>query len=279
MTAEDRDPELEELLAFIRDERGFDFTGYKRASLGRRITKRMQETKAASYSEYRHLLETDPAEYALLFDTILINVTSFFRDPLAWEYVREEIAPRLLTQRTDNDSIRVWSTGCSTGEEAYTAAMIFADAMGDEAFVGRVKIYATDVDDSALALGRHATYSQAQLEPVPEPFRDRYFEQVNGSYAFRADLRRSVIFGRHDLVQDPPISRIDLLVSRNTLMYFTKEAQERILANFHFASPDRGYLFLGKSEMMLARTDLFRPVELKRRVFQKAPRERALRFA
>src|SRR3954465_12188666 len=164
MTTEERDPELEELLTFIRDERGFDFTGYKRASLGRRITKRMQETKAASYTEYRPLLEADSAEYALLFDTILINVTSFFRDPLTWDYVREEVAPRILAQRTDNDSIRIWSTGCSTGDEAYTVAMIFADAMGDEAFVSRVKIYATDVDDSALALGRHATYSQGQLQ-------------------------------------------------------------------------------------------------------------------
>src|SRR4051795_10281125 len=135
MTTEEPSPELEELLEFIRDERGFDFTGYKRASLGRRITRRMQEKKAASYSEYRHLLEADPAEYALLFDTILINVTSFFRDPQAWEFVRSEIVPRLLTQRTENDSIRIWSTGCSTGEEAYTAAMIFADAMGDEAFI------------------------------------------------------------------------------------------------------------------------------------------------
>jgi two-component system CheB/CheR fusion protein len=271
MTVEERDQELEELLAFIRDERGFDFTGYKRASLGRRITKRMQETKAASYLEYRRLLETDPAEYGLLFDTVLINVTSFFRDPLAWEFVREEIAPRILTQRTDNDSIRIWSTGCSTGEEAYTVAMIFADAMGDEAFAGRVKIYATDVDDSALALGRHATYSQAQLEPVPEPFRDRYFEAVNGSYAFRADVRRSVIFGRHDLVQDPPISRIDFLVSRNTLMYFDASTQERILSNFHFALQDEGFLFLGKSEVLVARSPLYAAIDLRRRVFIKVP--------
>ncbi len=271
MTTEERDPELEELLAFIRDERGFDFTGYKRASLGRRITRRMHEKRAASYSEYRHLLETDPAEYALLFDTILINVTSFFRDPAAWEYVGEEIAPRILAQRTDNDSIRIWSTGCSTGEEAYTIAMIFAEAMGDEAFVSRVKIYATDVDDSALALGRHAAYSPAQLEPVPASFKDRYFEPVNGSYAFRTDLRRSVIFGRHDLVQDPPISRIDFLVSRNTLMYFDASTQERILSNFHYALQDEGFLFLGKSEVLVARSPLYAAIDLRRRVFIKVP--------
>jgi two-component system CheB/CheR fusion protein len=271
MTTQERDPQLEELLTFIRDERGFDFTGYKRASLGRRIAKRMQDAKAVSYTDYRRMLDEDPAEYSHLFDTILINVTSFFRDPQAWDYVRQEVVPRILTQRADNGSIRIWSTGCSTGEEAYTVAMIFADAMGDEAFVSRVKIYATDVDDGALGLGRQATYSEAQLEPVPESFRSRYFEPMNGSYAFRAELRRAVIFGRHDLVQDAPISRIDFLVSRNTLMYFDAATQERILANFHYALRDEGFLFLGKSEVLVARSPLFAAVDLRRRVFIKVP--------
>jgi two-component system, chemotaxis family, CheB/CheR fusion protein len=271
MTTQERDPELEELLTYIRDERGFDFTGYKRASLSRRIAKRMHDAKAESYEDYRQQLDEDPTEYSLLFDTILINVTSFFRDPQAWDYIRNEIVPQILAQRTDNEPIRIWSTGCSTGEEAYTVAMIFADAMGDEAFVNRVKIYATDVDDAALGLGRHATYSEAQLEPVPESFRSRYFEPITGSYAFRTDLRRAVIFGRHDLVQDAPISRIDLLVSRNTLMYFDAVTQERILANFHFALQEEGFLFLGRSEVLVARSALFAAVDLRRRVFIKVP--------
>jgi two-component system CheB/CheR fusion protein len=271
MTTQERDPELEELLTFIRDSRGFDFTGYKRASLGRRIAKRMQEAKTGSFADYRQLLEQDPTEFALLFDTILINVTSFFRDPQAWDFIRAEIVPRILAARSDMDSIRIWSTGCSTGEEAYTVAMIFADAMGDEAFVNRVKIYATDADDSALALGRHAMYSEAQLEPVPAAFRERYFVPLNGSYAFRPEFRRAVIFGRHDLLQDPAISRIDLLVSRNTLMYFDAAAQEQILANFHFALRDDGFLFLGKSEVLVARSPLYAAVDLRRRVFAKVP--------
>jgi two-component system, chemotaxis family, CheB/CheR fusion protein len=271
LTTQERNPELEDLLSFIRDERGFDFTGYKRPSLGRRIVKRMQEAKIETYSDYRHLLEHDTEEYARLFDTILINVTSFFRDPLAWDYIRQEVVPRILAQRTDNDPIRIWSTGCSTGEEAYTVAMIFADALGDEAFVSRVKIYATDVDDSALSLGRQATYSEAQLETVPEDFRARYFEPVNGAYGFRSELRRSVIFGRHDLVQDAPISRIDFLISRNTLMYFDGATQQAILSSFHFALRDDGYLFLGKSEVLVARSPLFAAVDLRRRVFVKVP--------
>jgi two-component system, chemotaxis family, CheB/CheR fusion protein len=267
----ERDPAFEELLGFIRDERGFDFTGYKRASLSRRISKRMQDAKTETFEDYRKHLDDDPQEFARLFDTILINVTSFFRDPQAWEFVRSDVVPGILAQRKDSDPIRVWSTGCSTGEEAYTIAMIFAEVMGDEEFMSRVKIYATDVDDSALTLGRHATYSEAQVEPVPEELRDRYFEIVNGSFAFRPDVRRSVIFGRHDLVQDPPISRIDFLVSRNTLMYFDVPAQERILSNFHFALRDQGYLFLGKSEVLVARSPLFAAVDLRRRIFAKVP--------
>jgi two-component system CheB/CheR fusion protein len=275
-----RDPELEELLAYIRDERGFDFTGYKRPSLTRRITRRMQDVKVETYSSYRSYLEHDPDEFGRLFDTILINVTSFFRDPVAWEFVRDRVVPRIVESSGPSDPIRVWGTGCSTGEEAYTTAMVFAEVMGEEEFRRRVKIYATDVDTDALGIGRHASYSHKQLEPVPAELREKYFEPVNSSFAFRSDLRRTVIFGRHDLVRDPPISRIDFLVSRNTLMYFDAETQRRVLASFHFALRPEGFLFLGKSEVLVARSPLFSPVELRQRVFAKVatplPRERGV---
>ena len=272
MSTRERDPEFEALLEFLRDERGFDFTGYKRPTLMRRIAKRMQEVGLdGDYAAYREHLARHEDEFARLFDTILINVTSFFRDPAAWEYVAEEIIPRVEEARTPGDPIRAWSTGCSTGEEAYTLAILLAESIGDEEFRQRVKIYATDVDDHALGAGRTATYSPAQLEPVRDDLREKYFEPQNGRYAFRPDLRRSVIFGRHDLVQDPPISRIDLLVSRNTLMYFDTDAQQRILGNFHFALRDDGFLFVGKSEVLVARSPSFAPVDLRRRVFAKVP--------
>jgi two-component system, chemotaxis family, CheB/CheR fusion protein len=267
----ERDPDLEVLLEFLRDERGFDFTGYKRPTLIRRITKRMQDMKIASFADYRAYLDQNPDEFAALFDTILINVTSFFRDPAAWEYIAAEIVPRIVATRDDADPIRIWSTGCATGEEAYTTAILFAEAMGDEAFRRQVKIYATDVDHEALNRGRQAVFTSEQVETVPEELRERYFEASNGNLAFRADLRRSVIFGRHDLVQDPPISRIDLLISRNTLMYFDTDTQRRILSSFHFALRNDGYLFLGKSEVLIARSPLFAAVDLKRRVFAKVP--------
>ncbi|TML72728.1 MAG: PAS domain S-box protein [Actinobacteria bacterium] len=264
--------DLEPLLAYIRSERGFDFTGYKRPSLTRRITKRMQEKGFAGYDEYQAHLAENPDEFVSLFNTILINVTSFFRDELAWDFLREEIVPRLIEARTADEAIRVWSTGCATGEEAYSLAMVFAEALGEDAFRRRVKIYATDVDEHALAQGRRATYGEKAVSVVPEALRKRYFDRADGGFGFAQSLRRAVIFGRHDLVQDPPISRIDLLVSRNTLMYFDARTQEQILTNFHFALRDDGFLFLGKSEALAARTSLFAPIDLKRRVFEKVPK-------
>jgi two-component system CheB/CheR fusion protein len=145
--------------------------------------------------------------------------------------------------------------------------MLLADEIGDDEFRRRVKIYATDVDEEALNVGRHGRYGAELVEPIPGALRDRYLEHVNHSYIFRADLRRAVIFGRHDLLQDPPISRVDLLLARNTLMYFTADVQDQVLSKFHFSLNEDGYLFLGKSEVLVTRSNLFVPVDLKRRVF------------
>jgi len=266
------DAELDDLLAYIKAQRGFDFSGYKRPSLSRRIQKRLQARRVTTFGEYRELLKRDPDEFVELFNTILINVTSFFRDEFAWDYLRETVVPQLVAQRSDGGPLRLWSTGGATGEEAYSLAILFAEALGEEEFKRRVKIYATDVDDDALNFGRHGAFSAEQVKPVREDLREKYFLRENDSFVFRADLRRAIIFGRHDLVQDPPISRIDLLVSRNTLMYFKPDTQADVLANFHFALRDDGFLFLGKSEALATKTDLFKPFDLKRRVFTRVPR-------
>jgi two-component system CheB/CheR fusion protein len=262
---------LDALLDYIKSERGFDFTGYKKTSLARRIEKRLQARHVESFDEYRTLLGNDPDEFVELFNTILINVTSFFRDEFAWDFLREEVVPKLLQQR-DEEPIRVWSAGCATGEEAFSLAILLAEAMGEEEFKSQVKVYATDIDDDALSFGRHATFTRKQLSTLPAELSERYFLRDNHSFVFRPDFRRQVIFGRHNLVQDPPISRIDLLVSRNTLMYFEPDTQSQILANFHFALRPDGYLFLGKSEALTTRTNLFTPLDLKRRVFTKVSR-------
>jgi two-component system CheB/CheR fusion protein len=268
---QDVDRDLEVLLDYLRRSRGFDFTGYKRTSLSRRIEKRMQAVGADGYLSYLDHLEVDPEEFTHLFNTILINVTSFFRDPPTWDFLSAEILPRLVESQPEGEPIRMWSAGCASGEEAYSLAMATAEVLGPDAVRERVKIYATDVDEEALNQARQARYSPRQVEGVPPELLERYFEPNGNGHVFSKDLRRSVIFGRHDLIQDAPISRIDLLVCRNTLMYLNSETQSNVLARFSFALREGGYLLLGKAEMLLAHPNLFTSVELKRRVFQKVP--------
>jgi len=269
MTSPERDSEFENLLIYLRQSRGFDFTGYKRSTLMRRVRKRMQSLTIENFEEYLDYLEVDPEEFSYLFNTILINVTAFFRDSSAWEYLAKEILPNLIKNKKTSDQIRIWSAGCASGEEAYTLAMLLAEMLGTEEFRQRVKIYATDVDEEALNQARQALYFAKDVQAVSDELRQKYFEIIGNRYVFRQDLRRSVIFGRHDLLQDAPISRLDLLVSRNTLMYFNSETQGRILARLHFALNDNGYLFLGKAEMLLMHSNLFTPIDLKNRIFTK----------
>jgi two-component system CheB/CheR fusion protein len=272
--AETREATLDAVLEFVKETRGFDFTGYKRSSIERRIAKRMAEVGVERYDEYLDYLQLHAEEFAELFNTILINVTGFFRDAQTWEYLASDLLPQLLQVRAPDSPIRVWSAGCSSGEEAYTVAMVLARVLGDDAFRERVKIYATDIDEEALDQARHGAYMPRQVEDVPRDALERFFERTDQRYVFRKDLRRCVIFGRNDLVQDAPISHIDLLVCRNTLMYFTAETQGQILRRFHFALDDSGILLLGKSEMLITHADVFTPVDLKRRLFRKVLRPR-----
>jgi two-component system, chemotaxis family, CheB/CheR fusion protein len=272
MTGE-ADAGFEDLLTFLQQSRGFDFSGYKRASLMRRVDRRLQMLGLGSFEEYKDYLEVHQAEFTLLFNTILINVTSFFRDPEAWDYLARAVVPGMLERKPAGNPVRVWSAGCAAGQETYSIAMLLAEIMGWEAFRERVKIYATDVDEEALAQGRQASYSAKEVEMLAPERLERYFDLLNGRYVFRSDLRRSVIFGRNDLMEDAPISRLDVLVCRNTLMYFNAEAQARILGRFHFAlngdGKGNGTLFLGRAEMLLTHSRLFVPLELKHRVFAK----------
>ncbi|OBH00361.1 MULTISPECIES: CheR family methyltransferase [unclassified Mycobacterium] len=263
------DEAFEALLRYMRDSRGFDFTGYKRTSLMRRVRHRMDQAGYSTFEEYLDVLQASSEEFAALFNTILINVTAFFRDPEAWEFIAAEVIPRMLAERGPTDPIRVWSAGCASGQEAYTLAMLLAEALGPDAFRQRVKIYATDIDEEALTEARAASYDAKAVESVPADLLARYFEQVNGRYVFHKDLRRAVIFGRNDLVKDAPISRVDLLVCRNTLMYLNAETQRNVVGRLHFALAPQGTLFLGHAEMLLSHSDRFAPLNLKNRIFRK----------
>jgi two-component system, chemotaxis family, CheB/CheR fusion protein len=266
-----KDPAFEQLLDYLKQNRGFDFSGYKRSSLMRRFQRRMQVRNLESFNDYLDYLEVHPEEFKHLFNSILINVTSFFRDTSAWDYLGQEVIPRIISGKLNDDAIRVWSAGCSSGEEAYTLAIVLAEALGEQQFRTRVKIYATDCDEEALAQARQASYAAKAVQAVPEALRQRYFEPIGDRYVFQHNLRRSVIFGRHDLIQDAPISRIDLLTCRNTLMYFNAETQARILNKLYFSLDSQGFLFLGKAEMLLTHSSQFLPVDLPNRIFARVP--------
>jgi two-component system CheB/CheR fusion protein len=264
-----QDPEFESLLRHIQESRGLDFRGYKRTSLRRRITLRMEAVGVEAFGAYQSHLEADPGEFENLLNTVLINVTSFFRDAEAWEVLKNEVVPRLVAQAEPDKPIRVWSVGCASGEEPYSIAMLFADVLGKVEFCRRVKVYATDLDEEALKIARLATYSPRDVEGVPPQYLEQYFERTNNHYIFERELRKCVIFGRHNVVNDAPISRIDLLVCRNLLIYLEAETQGSVLPRLHYALNPNAYLFLGKAETQLARSPLFRAIEMKHRIFSK----------
>jgi two-component system CheB/CheR fusion protein len=268
----DADQHFDNLLQHLQLTRGFDFSAYKRTSLMRRVTKRMQTVGVDNYDSYLDYLQVHQDEFAALFNTILINVTSFYRDPEVWASLSNDVLPALIGERGSDRVIRVWSAGCASGQEPYTVAMALAEILGPEVARDRVKIYATDVDDEALNEARLATYEERQVADLPPELLQKYFERNGPKYTFNRDLRRSIIFGRHDLVQDAPISRIDLLLCRNTLMYFNADVQARILARFYFSLNPGGCIILGRAEMLFSHAALFTPLDLKRRLFRAVPR-------
>ena len=259
------------LLEALSTTYNFDFREYKEPSLARRIRTRMSQVHVDRFEAYRRYLEQHAEEHVVLFNTILINVTGFFRDADAWKTLGADVIPRIVSAAGESRSIRIWSAGCSSGEEPYSVAMLLAEHLGERVNEYLVKIYGTDVDEEALAVARHAAYRLEQLKDVPDTLVDRYFTRDGQLYRVRRDLRRWCIFGAHNLTQAPPLSHIDLLVCRNVLIYFTSELQERILSRFHYAIREDGFLFLGRSESLLARSRLFRPLQLKWRIFERTP--------
>ncbi len=266
LPVDDSDPAFESLLEWLREVRGFDFTGYKRPSLVRRVARRMADVGITDFEAYQDYLELHPEEFTALFNTVLINVTSFFRDRDSWDHLCAHLLPRILAR---NQPVRAWSAGCATGQEAYSLAIALAEAMGPDAFRRRVKIYATDVDEEALATARAARYRPAELAGLHPDQVERWFVRDGDRFTVVKDLRRAVIFGRNDLVQDAPISHIDVLMCRNALMYLNAETQTRVVGRLHFALEPHGVLFLGKAEMLLSHSTLFTPVDLGRRLFRR----------
>jgi two-component system CheB/CheR fusion protein len=265
------DPGFGALLEKLSESYNFDFREYKEASLMRRIRSRMSQVRAPTFEAYAGFLDLHPEEHVHLFNAILINVTGFFRDAEAWTTLGEEVIPRMVAEAAESRTLRIWSAGCSSGEEPYSLAILLAEHLGERATEFQIKIYGTDVDEDVLVAARHAFYRTEQLKDVPDRLLERYFIRDGQLWRVRRDIRKWCIFGAHNLTQSPPLSHIDLLVCRNVLIYFSSALQERILARFHYAVRGGGFLFLGRSESLLARARLFAPVHLKWRVFQRLP--------
>lgn len=265
------EPMLEEILLQLRSTTGHDFQHYKRATVLRRIERRLHVTGQADLAAYLHYLEQHPAESRELLADMLIGVTNFFRDREAFEALERHVLPQLACERDPAegaDEIRVWSAGCSTGEEAYSLAILVCEQLALEQRTSKVQVFATDLDERAIAFARSGSYSEAIVTDVPPSRLRQFFLKEDQHYRVRKEVREKVLFARHNLLSDPPFSQIDLIVCRNLLIYLDREVQRDILQMFHFALRPGGYLFLGSSESADVANELFTPVDKRNRIFR-----------
>lgn len=253
------------ILDHLQQFPGLDLTVYKSASLVRRVTRRMHILDVPSVDAYLDYLLAHDDERAILAESMRVNMTSFFRDPQVWEYLADRIVPDLVANT--RRPLRIWSAGCASGQEAYTVAMVFAKRLGLSGLRDRVSIHGTDVDEGALIEARRARYSTRAVAGVPGAFLEDYFVREGKGYSVHRDVRAAVDFDRHDLIHDPPVWRIDLLVCRNTLMYFTAGVQRRLVSRFCSSLNPAGYLLLGRPELLHDDTR-FSAVDLGLRVFR-----------
>ena len=268
---------LADLVQELAEERGIDLRGYKHTTLGRRIQRRMQQLGIASYQEYLEYVREHEGESGELLNTVLINVTRFFRDTQAWDTLREEVLPVLFRNRPIGSPFRVWCAGCATGEEAYSTAILLCEYLGQRIKDYEIKIYATDHDDDALTIARRAEYGPERVRGMRPEIREKYFLGETTLRVVR-DVRRMVIFGRSNLLSDAPISHVDLLLCRNVLIYFDSVAQDRIMRHLRYALNDGGVLFLGKAESQLKRNSDFIAISPRWRIFQRRSSRTAIEW-
>ncbi len=246
---EKREDVLRGILEQVSRQASIDFRPYKSSTILRRIGRRMTITHNRTMRDYLNYLKTYPEEVGELVKAFLINVTQFFRDTDAFAYLKKEILPKLVAKARARDHVlRFWTAGCATGEEAYSLAMLIGDILGAELTEWSIKIFATDLDEAAINFARRGLYSENLLKGIPAEYSDRYFERMDHGYRISKTLRQMVIFGQQDLSRSAPFPRIDLVLCRNVLIYFTPELQEYVLNQFAFSLASGGYLFLGKAE-------------------------------
>jgi two-component system, chemotaxis family, CheB/CheR fusion protein len=259
---------LRTLLQKVMRHARVDFSGYKESTVWRRILRRMVSNRVHTMEEYLLLTEKNPEELNQLCKEILISVTSFFRDPRAFDVLRETLA-ELLAQKLPGEEIRIWIAGCATGEEAYSVAILLSELLGTALSDYRVQIFATDIDLNAMAVARRGIYPESALSEIEPHLIERYFSSRDGHYEVNKFLRDLVVFARQDLVQDPPFLRLDLVTCRNVLIYFQGMLQDQVLSTFHYALRPGGLLFLGKSETAHQRDGQFESMAKDAKIFRR----------
>jgi two-component system, chemotaxis family, CheB/CheR fusion protein len=259
---------LREVLALLRTRTRHDFSGYRKPTLVRRIQRRMGLHGISSLREYAALLRARSDELESLANDLMINVTGFFRDIDAWEALRTSVVASLV-ERKRGKSIRAWVTACASGEEAYTLAIVLAEEIARLGEAIDVKIYATDTAEKSLSLARAGVFPGGIEAQLPPERLERFFEKDEHTYRVRKDVRDTVVFARHDLLRDPPFSRLDLCTCRNLLIYLEPETQRRVLGLLHFGLNDGAYLFLGSSESASAIPESFEVVSKRWRIFRR----------
>ncbi|AME28201.1 CheR family methyltransferase [Burkholderia sp. PAMC 26561] len=260
---------LHGILATLQTRTGHDFHHYKRATVLRRIERRLQVNALASLPLYRKFLDDHPDETSLLLKDMLIGVTNFFRDRDAFEALEREVVPKIVAKERELDEpVRVWVAGCSTGEEVYSLAILLSERLPEDTASPAIHLFATDIDQHAIEVARRGSYPESILTDVPPTRLDRFFTHARERYVINKSVREKVLFAPHNLLRDPPFSQVDLVSCRNLLIYLDRTVQRQIFQTFHFALKPGGFLFLGSSESAEVADDLFVAVDKKNRIYQ-----------
>ena len=257
------------LLTVLRVRRGVDFSYYKQATLKRRIVRRMALNKMEKPDDYLAYLRENKTEQDELYNDMLISVTNFFRDTASFELLCSTVFPALLKHKTANEPLRIWVAGCATGEEAYSMAICLQEHLGDKTAAMTIQIFATDISETAIAKARAGIYRATDLNGLSDSRLQQFFTKLDGSYQINKVIRDMCVFANHNLLKDPPFSKVDLVSCRNVMIYLEPILQKRALNTFHYALNDNGFLMLGKSESVGNNSDLFSPYNNHEKIFSR----------
>jgi len=275
----DAEEALQDIITILRTQTGHDFRHYKRATVLRRIERRMQVCGVSNLPDYRAVLKNNPDEGVALLSDMLIGVTNFFRDREAFEALGRDVIPQIFSDKPAGEQVRVWVAACSTGEEAYSIAMLLSDQETLLAKSPEIQVFATDIDDESIAVARKGLYASSIVADIPSSKLLEYFMKEETSYRIKKTIRDKVLFASHNLLRDPPFSKLDLISCRNLLIYLNREMQSDLLEMFHFALNPGGFLFLGSSESAEIAAHLFAPVDKKNRIYRAKALSRSMRYA